>query len=48
MDRFGSLDLALWAYNAGPELVKRKRLPLETRRYIPKVMRIKRQLDEGI
>ena len=48
MERFGSLDLALWAYNAGPELVKRKRLPLETRRYIPKVLRIKRQLDEGL
>lgn len=49
MERFGSLDLALWAYNAGPELVKRKKLPLETRRYIPKVMRIKRQLEnEGI
>ncbi|MBT3603123.1 MAG: lytic transglycosylase domain-containing protein [Candidatus Latescibacteria bacterium] len=49
VERFGSLDLALWAYNAGPELVKRKKLPLETRRYIPKVMRIKHQLEkEGI
>jgi hypothetical protein len=49
LEQFGSPDLALWAYNAGPELVKRKQLPLETRRYIPKVMRIKNLLDqEGI
>lgn len=49
LDQFGSPDLALWAYNAGPELVKRKQLPSETRRYIPKVMRIKNLLDqEGI
>ncbi|MDA0710951.1 MAG: lytic transglycosylase domain-containing protein [bacterium] len=49
LEQFGSLDLALWAYNAGPEGVKRKQLPSETRRYIPKVMRIKSQLDsEGI
>jgi len=49
LERFGSLDLALWAYNAGPELVKRKQLPLETRRYIPKVIRIQKVLeDEGI
>lgn len=49
VEQFGSPDLALWAYNAGPERVKRKKLPLETRRYIPKVMRIKHALDnEGI
>jgi soluble lytic murein transglycosylase-like protein len=45
--RFGSVDLALWAYNAGPELVKRKKLPSETRRYIPEVIRIKKILDRG-
>ena len=45
--RFGSVDLALWAYNAGPELVKRKKLPSETRRYIPEVIRIKKILDQG-
>ncbi|MCZ6635109.1 MAG: lytic transglycosylase domain-containing protein [bacterium] len=45
--RFGSVDLALWAYNAGPELVKRKKLPPETRRYIPEVIRIKKILDRG-
>jgi len=49
VERFGSLELALWAYNAGPERVKRKQLPLETRRYIPNVMRLKQRLDkEGI
>lgn len=47
LDAFGSLDLALWAYNAGPESVKRKHLPGETRNYIPSVMRIKRLLDSG-
>ncbi|MDP6041389.1 MAG: lytic transglycosylase domain-containing protein [Candidatus Latescibacteria bacterium] len=47
LERFGRLDLALWAYNAGPESVKRKRPPLETRRYIPKVIGIKRLLDQG-
>jgi len=41
LDRFKRLDLALWAYNAGPEAVVRKRLPLETKRYIPEVLRIK-------
>lgn len=47
-DAFGSLDLALWAYNAGPESVKRKFLPGETRNYIPSVMRVKRLLDSGV
>lgn len=47
LERFGQVDLALWAYNAGPESVKRKRPPLETRRYIPKVIGIKRLLDQG-
>lgn len=46
LERFGQVDLALWAYNAGPESVKRKRLPLETRRYIPKVIGVKRLLDQ--
>lgn len=45
IDQFGSLDLALWAYNAGPESVKRKRLPSQTKHYIPNVIRIKRLLD---
>ena len=45
--RFGSIDLALWAYNAGPEAVRRKKRPRETLRYIPKVFRIKQILDQG-
>ena len=47
IDRFGRLDLALWAYNAGPQSVKRKRLPLETKKFIPNVMRIKGILDRS-
>jgi soluble lytic murein transglycosylase-like protein len=47
IDQFGSLDLALWAYNAGPEAVKRKRLPSQTRHYIPNVIRVKRLLDNS-
>jgi len=47
LERFGREDLALWAYNAGPESVKRKRLPLETRRYIPNVIGVKRLLAQG-
>lgn len=49
IEQFGSIDLALWAYNAGPEMVKRKKLPQETRQYIPKVIRIQNLLNnEGI
>jgi len=36
-DRFGRLDLALWAYNAGPGAVERGHLPEETRVYIRNV-----------
>ena len=46
LKRFKRIDLALWGYNAGPESVKRKRLPLETKLYIPNVLRIKAILDE--
>ncbi len=45
LNRFDRLDLALWAYNAGPGAVVRKRLPLETKRFIPEVLRIKSMLD---
>lgn len=47
MKRFKRVDLALWGYNAGPESVKRNRLPLATKRYIPNVLRIKAILDGG-
>ncbi len=46
LKRFKRVDLALWGYNAGPESVKRKRLPLQTKLYIPNVLRIKSILDE--
>ena len=45
MDRYNHVDLALWAYNAGPEAVDRRRLPAETKRFIPEVLRIKSALD---
>lgn len=38
LDRFGRIDHALWAYNAGPGMVE-KNLPPETQRYIPRVLR---------
>ncbi|MDA0745083.1 MAG: lytic transglycosylase domain-containing protein [bacterium] len=47
IDRFERIDLALWAYNAGPEAVKNKRLPMETKRFIPEVLRIKSILDRS-
>ena len=46
VERFKRLDLALWGYNAGPETVVRRRLPLETKRNIPEVLRVKALLDE--
>lgn len=36
-DRFGRVDLALWAYNAGPGAVEKGRMPDETRAYIGRV-----------
>ena len=38
MDRFGSTELALWAYNAGPTAVEEGRMPLETQEYVPRVL----------
>lgn len=46
LDRFKRPEIALWGYNAGPEAVKRRRLPLETKRYIPEVMRVKAILEQ--
>ncbi len=42
VERFGSTELALWAYNAGPAAVKAGRMPAETEDYVPKVMRLAR------
>ena len=42
LDRFHSVELALWAYNAGPSAVRDGILPSETEDYVPKVMRLRR------
>lgn len=42
MDRFKSVEVALWAYNAGPGAVQQGRMPLETQEYVPRVMRLRR------
>ena len=44
LDRFKSVELALWAYNAGPTAVEREIMPSETREYIPRVLRVRRYL----
>lgn len=46
LGEFKRPELALWGYNAGPESVKRRRLPLETKRYVPEVLRVKNLLDQ--
>lgn len=46
LDRFGSTELALWAYNAGPTAVERGRIPRETRQYVPRVLRVKSALQQ--
>jgi hypothetical protein len=45
LNRFERVDLALWAYNAGPTSVRRKRLPRETKHFVPEVLRVKSILD---
>lgn len=42
IDRFKSVEVALWAYNAGPGAVRQGRMPLETQEYVPKVLRLRR------
>ena len=42
LDRFKSVEVALWAYNAGPTAVHHGRMPLETQEYVPKVLRLRR------
>ena len=44
LDRYNSVELALWAYNAGPESVRLGRLPLQTQDYVPQVLRLRRHL----
>ncbi|MBM3277985.1 MAG: lytic transglycosylase domain-containing protein [Candidatus Handelsmanbacteria bacterium] len=44
MDRFHSTEVALWAYNAGPEAVEQGRMPRETRQYVPHVLRLRQNL----
>lgn len=44
LDRYHSVELALWAYNAGPQAVEQGRMPAETRQYVPRVLRLRRQL----
>lgn len=45
LDQFHNVELALWGYNAGPGTVERRSVPMETRRYIPEVLRVKAALD---
>ena len=47
INRFKSVELALWAYNAGPTSVDRDIMPLETQKYVPRVLRIRRVLASG-
>lgn len=44
LDRFQSVEVALWAYNAGPGAVAEGRLPRETEEYIPRVLKFRRSL----
>ena len=47
LTQFDHPELALWAYNAGPGAVQKKRMPLETKRFVPEVLRIKSILDRN-
>lgn len=47
LDRYRTVEVALWAYNAGPQAVEQGRMPLETREYVPRVMRLRRQLGQA-
>lgn len=46
-DRFGSTEMALWAYNAGPTRVERGVMPAETRNYIINVLNYYHALKMG-
>ncbi|MCK5733451.1 MAG: lytic transglycosylase domain-containing protein [Candidatus Latescibacteria bacterium] len=45
LNRFGKLEEALWAYNAGPGAVQERRLPAETLAYIRQVLSVRAYLD---
>ena len=45
LDRFGKLEEALWAYNAGPGAVQERRLPAETLAYIRQVLSVRSYLN---
>lgn len=47
-DRFHSVELALWAYNAGPQAVAKGRLPAETEEYVPRVLKLRHFFKEQI
>ena len=42
LDRYGSTEVALWAYNAGPGAVARGHLPEETVKYVPRVLSLRK------
>ena len=46
LKRFKSTELALWAYNAGPQAVVRGHMPRETQDYVPGVIRLKHQFEK--
>jgi len=48
IDRFGSTELALWAYNAGPTAVEAGRMPVETQEYVPRVLLLKSSFSRGL
>lgn len=48
LDRFHSTEVALWAYNAGPEAVEQGRMPRETRQYVPQVLKLRRDLKHQL
>jgi soluble lytic murein transglycosylase-like protein len=42
LDRYDSVEVALWAYNAGPGAVAAGSLPAETEIYVPRVLELRR------
>ena len=47
IERYKSVPVALWAYNAGPRAVKAGNMPQETQDYVPQVLKLKGYLAEG-